>query len=309
MSEITRRDLMKIGAAGVAALAVRQAGAKAANAGAKWQLALNTSTIRPASLDDKIRAAAEAGFDAIELWSHELSQFEKQRGSLDDLCKKIEDAGLQVVNIIGLWRCMPLDEEEKRKALDSVRTKLEQAARVGSRCIAAIPTPDRADMDVLWAARRYRELLELGKEFGVRVAIEFVGFFKGIHTLGQAAAIAIEANERDACIVADTFHLYRGGSGFNGVTLLSGNAFAICHFNDVPSQPSQFELKDSDRVYPGDGILPLPQFLRDMWKIGFRGPLSLELFNRQEWKKKPTEVARIGMEKMRAVIQESGVGT
>ena len=35
----------------------------------QFTLALNTSTIRPASLMDKIRIAGETGYDAIELWT------------------------------------------------------------------------------------------------------------------------------------------------------------------------------------------------------------------------------------------------
>jgi sugar phosphate isomerase/epimerase len=275
----------------------------------RWRLSLNTSTIRPASLEDKVSAAAKAGYDCIELWSNDLADYEKKGKSLADLGKRIKDLGLDVVNVIGLWNSMPEKEEDAAKGLEGLRTRIGQAAKVGARHIAAIPSPDRADMDVLWAAKRYRGLLEVGREFGIEVAIEFVGFLKGIHTLGQAAAIAIESGDPKASIVADTFHIYRGGSTFTGVTHLQGSALAVCHFNDVPKAPSQFELKDADRIYPGDGILPLAQFLRDLWGAGFRGPLSLEIFNAPEWKKDPFEVARIGMDKMRAVIAVSGVGS
>jgi sugar phosphate isomerase/epimerase len=298
---------MKAGlaSAGLAAMAAAQEPKPAKE---RWKLALNTSTIRPAGLEDKVNAAAKAGYDGIELWANELDEHEKKGKSLGELGKRIKDSGLEVVNIIGLWNSMPLRDEEKAKTLEGVRAKLTQAAQVGSRHIAAIPGPDRPDMDVLWASRRYRELLDIGKEFGVTPAIEFIGPLKGIHTLGQAAAIAIEANDPRACIVCDTFHLYRGGSLFSGVTLLRGSALAVCHVNDVPASPPQFELKDADRIYPGDGILPLPQFLRDLWTIGFRGPLSLEIFNREEWKKDSSEVARLGLEKMRAMIASSGMG-
>jgi sugar phosphate isomerase/epimerase len=66
------------------------------------------------------------------------------------------------------------------------------------------------------------------------------------------------------------------------------------------------EVKDSDRLYPGDGDLPLAQMLKDLWKVGFRGPLSLEMFSDAEWKKSAAEVAKRGIEKMRAVIAKSG---
>jgi len=178
---------------------------------------------------------------------------------------------------------------------------MEHAARVGSKHIAALPTPDRPDVDLRWAADRYRDLIEMGLEVGVIAAIEFVGFFQGVHRLGQAMAILCDANHEKACLVCDTFHLYRGGSMYTGIKHLNGKSIAVCHFNDAPADPPQFEQGDADRVLPGDGVLPLVEFVRDLKAIGFAGPLSLELFNRELWDQDPRHVARMGIERMRAI--------
>ena len=42
--------------------------------------------------------------------------------------------------------------------------------------------------------------------------------------------------------------------------------------------------------------------LRDLRRIGFRGVLSLELFNREYWKQDAFQVAQTGLEKMCAVV-------
>jgi len=270
-----------------------------------WRLALNASTIRPAAMEEKVRVAAEAGYDGIELWSDEMTRYAEGGGSLRDLGQRIADAGLQVPNIIGIWNWMPQDDAERPAAWEAARRQLDQAAQVKAQHIAAVPTPDRDSIDTLWAAERYRELMALGDEFGITVAFEFVGFLRGVHRLGQAAAIAIEARRRDACLVADTFHLYRGGSGFEGVRHLSGAFYAVFHFNDAPADPPQFEQGDEHRLLPGDGVLPLAQLLRDLREIRFSGVLSLELFNRALWERPPLEVARTGIERMRQLIAAS----
>ncbi|MBM3475058.1 MAG: sugar phosphate isomerase/epimerase [Armatimonadetes bacterium] len=306
---ISRRRMLGQAVAGGAALALgRMHGAAAqepAGHARPWVVTLNTSTVRPASLDDKIRAAEAAGYDGLELWSNELEDHAKAGGSLEALGKRLADAGLKVPNIIGLWNCMPESDAERPAAHDRVRRQMEDAAKVGAAHIAAVPSPDRPSIDLLWAADRYRELLEIGEGFGVVPAVEFVGFFQGINRLGQAAAIGIEANHPQACLVADTFHLFRGASGFDGVRHLSGTFIACFHFNDAPAQPPRTEQGDDDRVLPGDGVLPLPQLLRDLRAIGFNGPLSLELFNRPLWERDPVEVARLGMSKIRAVIEKA----
>ena len=54
---------------------------------------------------------------------------------------------------------------------------------------------------------------------------------------------------------------------------------------------------------PGDGHLDLRAYLDQLRAIDYQGWLSLELFSEDYWKKDPLEVARIGMEKMRQVVE------
>jgi sugar phosphate isomerase/epimerase len=106
-------------------------------------------------------------------------------------------------------------------------------------------------------------------------------------------------------VLADVYHLHKGGSGFGGVRLLSGAALQVFHMNDYPAKPPRGTITDAHRVYPGDGVAPLRQVLRDLRALGFRGVLSLELFNREYWKQDALTVARTGLEKMRAVVRAS----
>lgn len=79
----------------------------------------------------------------------------------------------------------------------------------------------------------------------------------------------------------------------------------VLHTNDYPAEPPRETINDSSRLYPGDGIAPLTQILRDLRDIGFNGFLSLELFNRDYWKRSPVKVAREGIEKMREVVRKA----
>ena len=271
-----------------------------------WPLVLNTSTIRPASLDDKIAAAKDAGFDGIELWINELEKYEGDGGDLHDLGKKIHDAGLFVPNVIGLWQCMPPTQEELDASLEATRNRMRMAAAVGSRHVAAIPQPDREDFDLKWGAACYRRLLSIAREeFGIITAFEFVGFFKGVHRLGQACAVAVDADDPDACLIMDTFHLYRGGSGFEGVRHIQGHFIADFHWNDVPAEPPREQLGDEHRILPGEGILPLERTLKMLMEIRYDGPLSLEIFRRDYWERDPKDVARMGIDAMRNVVQKA----
>ncbi len=273
-----------------------------------WPLCLNSSTIRPTPFEDKIRIAAETGWDAIEPWINELEEYEKAGGNLKDLGKKIKDMGLFVPNIIGLWDSMPEGKEAFEASLPATRERMRRCAAVGSQYVAAIPAPDRENFDIAWGTHCYRRLLEIGRnEFGIIVAFEFVGFLKGIHRLGQASAIALDVNDPDACLISDTFHLFRGDSGYKGLRHLNGNFIANFHWNDVPGDVPREQQGDEHRIYPGDGILPLTDVLKDLKAINYRRTLSLELFNREHWKQDPKVVAETGLRKMRECIAKAEV--
>ena len=52
------------------------------NGASPWPICLDTATIRPASLLEKINIAAKAGYDGIEPWDGELEEYEKNGGNL-----------------------------------------------------------------------------------------------------------------------------------------------------------------------------------------------------------------------------------
>ena len=54
---------------------------------------------------------------------------------------------------------------------------------------------------------------------------------------------------------------------------------------------------------PGDGIFDLKRYVEVLAQIGYQGFLSLELFREDLWQRDPREVARLGLEKMKAVVE------
>lgn len=269
---------------------------------------LNTSTIQGQKLTlvQEIDIIARAGYQGIEPWIRELDQHVKAGGSLTDLGKQLRDRGLSAESAIGFFEWCVDDDARGRKAFEEARRNMEMVRKIGGKRLAAPPVgaTDRSDLDLRKVADRYRELLELGEREGVVPEVEVWGFSKTLARLGDAALVAIEAGRLDACILPDVYHLYKGGSRLGGLSLLGPNAIHVFHFNDYPADPPRAEITDAQRVYPGDGIAPLSQIVRSLRQIGFRGMLSLELFNREYWKQDALTVARTGLEKMRAVVQK-----
>jgi len=270
---------------------------------------LNTSTIRGQKLTlvEEVEIAAKAGYTAIEPWIREIDQHVESGGSLVDLKKRIADHGMTVESAIGFSDWIVDNDAKRRKGLEVAKREMDVLSQIGGVRIAAPPVgaTDQTDLDLLKAAKRYRALLEVGREMGVLPQVELWGFSKSLHRVGEVMFVATEAGHEDACVLLDVYHIYKGGSDFHGLKLISGAALQVLHCNDYPDKPVRSRIGDSHRVYPGDGVAPLGQIFRDIYTAGFRGHLSLELFNRDYWKQDPLTVVRTGLRKMRSEVKQA----
>lgn len=270
---------------------------------------LNTATIRGQELGivREVEVAAEAGYDAIEPWMGTLDDYVKGGGSLKDLGQRIRDLGLTVESAIGFAQWIVDDDSARRNGLEQAKRDMDTLVQIGGKRIAAPPTgaTDKPGPDLPTAAARYRTLLELGDQMGIVPEVEVWGFSKTLSRLSETVYVAVESGHPKACVLPDVYHLYKGNSGFHGLKLLSGLAVQMFHINDYPADPPRETINDSFRVYPGDGVAPLTEMLRDLRQAGFHGFLSLELFNREYWKQDALAVAKTGLEKMKSVVAKS----
>ena len=204
---------------------------------ADFLFCLNTSTIRPASLMDKIAIVAEAGYDAIELWANDVEDYVAAGGNVGDVAKALDDAGLTRPSMISLRDWCTEDDNKFAAALDTARRRLEMARTLSVEHIVAGPPGGVVPLDVCTA--RYAKLLEVSLEFGVPASVEFLGFVKGINTLEDAWAICGGTGMSEATITPDAWHMFRGGSDFSLLDEIPGDHIACFHWNDAPSEPAR----------------------------------------------------------------------
>jgi sugar phosphate isomerase/epimerase len=314
MQSITRREALSTSGISVGVVMGRGmtsvAGTVASAADAEpFGYCLNTSTISGQKLGivEVIEIAAKAGYRAIEPWIRELDEYTRQGGSLRDLGKRLRDLGVSVESAIGFATWVVDDDARREQGFEEAKRNLDMLAQVGGKRLAAPPAgaTDVGDLDLSKAAQRYRKLLELGDQFDVVPQVEVWGFSKALQRLSAAAFVAMESDHPKACVLADVYHLYKGGSPFSGLKLMNGGAMHVMHMNDYPADPPRDQIGDAQRVFPGDGVAPLDSIWRTLRDIGFRGFLSLELFNRDYWKLDAAAVARTGIDKMRAAVQRA----
>jgi sugar phosphate isomerase/epimerase len=308
--EMIARSGLCLGTAAVASLApaATPAGEPERSPREPFGYSLNTGTLlgQKLPLAEVFDVAAKAGYRAIEPWIEEIKRHADAGGSLADLKKRAADRGLTVIDAIGFFDWIGDDEAKRKAGLEQMRRDMDLVAQIGGLRIAAPPLGGyNSPVELRRIADRYRKVLEIGRQIGIVPQLELWGGSKTLSRVSEVAFVTIEAADPDACALFDVFHVYKGGSDFASLRLLNGAALHVLHVNDYPAQPPRATVTDAHRVYPGDGVAPLGLILRTLAANGFRGYLSLELFNRAYWAQNALEVARTGLEKTRAAVTKA----
>lgn len=299
----SRRQLIKTLALTplVGALATQAEARSPKQAKTEFIFSLNTSTVRgqKLSLPQLIELAARAGYQGLEPWMMEIEGYLQGGKSIASLKKLASDAGITFVDCIGFPTWMAQDEEKSKQGFVQMEKEMDILAELGCTRVAAPAIGAEAPLDLLKAGERYKKLLDLGRKTGVMPQLEFWGAYPAFFHLAQALAVAAAADDPDAKILADVYHLFRGGSGFEGLKLVDGQAISIFHLNDFPGDIPRTNQQDKDRVFPGDGAAPMQALADTLRNKGGQVVLSLELFNPNYYAMDPNYVAKTGLEKMK----------
>ncbi|MFC3417094.1 sugar phosphate isomerase/epimerase family protein [Algoriphagus hitonicola] len=249
----TRRNLLKsLSLAPLATMGLPALAKSKSENEATFRFSLNTSTIRgqKLSLSEMIEVTARAGYDGIELWMMEIDAYLQSGKSLTQLKKEVDDAGIEAVNAIGFATWMAQDSGKSKQGFEQIEKEMNQLAAIGCTRIAAPAIGTVAPVDLIEAGEKYAKLLDLGRKTGCMPQLEFWGAFPPFYQLGQALAVAAMANDPDARLLPDIYHLFRGGSGFEGLKLIHGQAIEVFHLNDFADTLPRTEQEDKHRVYP-----------------------------------------------------------
>ena len=106
-------------------------------------------------------------------------------------------------------------------------------------------------------------------------------------------------------VLVDTYHLYRSGGTAQSVRRLPVDKIVTVQFSDVPhTLPSDAPVA-TDRLPPGDGTVPFVEFLRTLMAMRYQGYLSYEAPNPKLWRRPADLVAREGVQRMLALLQQA----
>ena len=267
-----------------------------------FKIGLNPNTLQQADLETFIQAAAKSGYDGVELSYPVIEKYLGEGGDVEGLKSLLRDSGLAPVSVNIESPFWQFEQGEVRKeALKRVRDCVRWSSSLGCGIVGVNSGLKEGSLGQ--GAEDLREVAAIAEESDIKIAFEFLGFsetLKDINTSLEMLKIA----ERDNCgLLVDSFHMLKGGSKITDLDQLKKEDILLVHANDIVDVPVK-EMKDTDRVFPGEGIYPLKEFLAKITGKGYEGYITLEIFNEEYWKKDPFEIASRGYSSLREYLED-----
>jgi sugar phosphate isomerase/epimerase len=160
--------------------------------------------------------------------------------------------------------------------------------------------------------RRFTESAKILADSNVRLGLEFLGPLhirkafphEFIWQMNEMLDFA-ESCGTNVGLLLDAWHWHTAGATTDDIIHAGKDRIVHIHFDDAPNLPPE-QIRDNERLLPGDGVINLNGFLQALQKIGYNDALSVEVFGRPKTES-PEEAARKGLESSLAVFKKAGV--
>ena len=150
-------------------------------------------------------------------------------------------------------------------------------------------------------------MAERAHKRGLRVGFEALAWGRNVNTWRHAWKIVAAAAHPALGLIVDSFHTLALGDDLSGLSEVPAEKIFLAQLADAPKLSMDvLSWSRHFRNFPGQGQLPVTAFVRDLIGAGYRGPLSLEIFN-DEFRSAPARLmARDGLRSLLLVEADAG---
>lgn len=233
------------------------------------------------TLEDKLAAAATAGFDGVEIFAPDLLADPESPAGIGARCR---DLGLSVDLYQPLRDIDSTDPDRFAANLRRADATFEVMAGLGADTVLVCSSvsPDAVDpaTDADLLATQLHTLAGRAHERGLRIAYEALAWGRHVDTW-DASWHAVRAADHPALgLCLDSFHILARGSDPAPIADVPGDKLFFLQLADARELSMDvLSWSRHHRLFPGQGGFDLPAFLAPVLTAGYTGPLSLEVFN------------------------------
>ncbi|HET6620594.1 MAG TPA: TIM barrel protein [Dongiaceae bacterium] len=242
---------------------------------------------------EKLSAIAAAGFDGIEIFENDFLAFD---GSPRDVGRMVRDAGLAITLFQPFRDFEGLPEPQRSRAFERAERKFDVMQELGTDLMLVCSNVSPISLGGIdRAASDLRELGERAGARGLRVGYEALAWGRHINDHRDAWEIVRRADHPNVGLILDSFHTLARRIDVESIRAIPRDRIFIVQLADAP-------LIDMDYLYwsrhfrcmPGQGDLPVKDFMSAVAATGYDGFLSLEIFNDQFRGGSPKSIALDG---------------
>jgi len=232
------------------------------------------------SLSEKLEAIAAAKFDAVEIFENDLITF---NGTPADVRAAVGGLGLSIVTLQPFRDFEGMPQMQRARAFARAERKFDVMQELG--CDLLMICSNVAADSLGGIDRAAADLNELGEKAakrGLRIAFEALAWGKHINDYRDAWEAVRRANHPAVGLVLDTFHILVRKTDLSAIRAIPRDKIFLVQMADAPQlQMDYLSWSRHYRNFPGQGDLPLLDFMEALAVTGYHGPLSLEIFNDQ----------------------------
>jgi len=252
---------------------------------------------------EKLTAISRAGYTGIEIFEQDFVAYD---GAAVDVGWLVEDYGLEIMLFQPFRDFEGLPEPYRSRAFDRAERKFDLMNSMGADLVlvcsniaaAALGGIDRVADD-------FAELGERAKKRGIRIGFEALAWGRHINDHRDAWEVVRRADHSHVGLILDSFHTLSRGIDPQTIRSIPGDKIFFVQLADAPKiDMDLFYWSRHFRNMPGEGDLPLVDFMRAVAATGYDGPLSLEIFNDQFRGGSPVEIARDGHRSLMGLMDD-----
>jgi 4-hydroxyphenylpyruvate dioxygenase len=230
------------------------------------------------TLVDKLEAAATVGFDGVEIMESDLLTFDGSPAEVRNIC---ENLGL-TIDIYQPFRdfeAMP--EPHRSRNLDRAERRFDTMQALGTDLVLVCSNTHPATLDDdARAAADLAAMAERAARRGLRIGYEALSWARHVRLWRHAWRIVQHAGHPALGLIVDSFHTLALNDDPAGLAEIPGDRIFFVQLADAPRLSMDvLSWSRHYRNFPYQGDLPVDGFVRAVLASGYRGPLSLEVFN------------------------------
>ena len=232
------------------------------------------------SLDEKLRAVAAPGFQEVEIFENDLLTF---NGSPRDVGQMCRDLNLKICAFQPFRDFEGMPEPQRARNFARAEREFDLMAELQTDLMLVCSNVSPASLGGIdRAAADFHELGDLAASRGLRVGYEALAWGRHVNDYRDAWEIVRRADHKSIGVILDSFHALAPGLPVGAIRSIPADKIFLVQLADAPKLGLDvLSWSRHFRCFPGQGDLPVAEFLAAVRATGYAGPLSHEIFNDQ----------------------------